>query len=70
MTRGLYQKYIIEKADGSPTDPKAVYFVLRLDTDPAAREAASAYASACQEANSQLASDLWALVDEIERRTP
>lgn len=28
---GLYQKYIISKVDGSPVDPSAVYFVLRLD---------------------------------------
>lgn len=40
----LYSKYVVTKADGSPTDPKADYFVLRLDTDPAARLAAHCYA--------------------------
>lgn len=41
---GLYTKYIIEKADGSPVDPNAKYFVLRIDTDCHARIALSAYA--------------------------
>lgn len=40
----LYYKYLVTKADGSPVDPKADYFVLRLDTDPAARLAAYCYA--------------------------
>ena len=29
--KGLYQKYIIQKTDGSPVDPMAKYFVLRYD---------------------------------------
>ena len=41
---GLYGKYIIQKADGSTVDPKADYFILRLDTDPYARIAALEYA--------------------------
>ena len=28
---GLKNKYIISKADGTPVDPKAKYFVLRYD---------------------------------------
>lgn len=40
---GLYGKYRISKADGSPVDPNADYFVLRLDTDPVARRAALEY---------------------------
>lgn len=40
---GLYGKYCISKADGSPVDPNADYFVLRLDTDPVARRAAREY---------------------------
>jgi hypothetical protein len=28
-------KYIIRKADGTPVDPRARYFVLRVDDDPA-----------------------------------
>lgn len=64
--KGLYQKYRIEKTDGTPTDPKAVYFVLRLDTDLAARRAAATYAHACGEDNPQLAADLLALLQAIE----
>ena len=41
---GLYGKYIVTKSDGSPVDPKADYFVLRLDTDKTARHAARTYA--------------------------
>jgi len=41
---GLYGKYAIRKTDGSTIDPKADYFILRLDTDPAARIAAREYA--------------------------
>ena len=32
-TTGLYQKYKIEHADGSPIDQNALYFVLRYDED-------------------------------------
>ncbi|KKL93314.1 hypothetical protein LCGC14_1875890, partial [marine sediment metagenome] len=35
----LYSKYKIQKMNGKPIDPNAQYFVLRLDTDPAARAA-------------------------------
>jgi len=43
--KGLYQKYIIQKADGTPIDPSADYFVLRLDTDKYARGAIRNYAN-------------------------
>jgi hypothetical protein len=49
------QKYVIQKADGSPADPNARYLVLRLDTDLFAREAAQTYADAVEEANPHLA---------------
>ena len=42
--RGLYQKYLVAKAEGD-TDPNAVYFVLRLDTDESARIAALTYST-------------------------
>ncbi len=29
--KGLHQRYIVSKADGTPTDESAEYFVLRLD---------------------------------------
>ena len=47
MKQGIYGKYKLEKADGSPVDPDACYFVLRLDTDEAARAAMRVYASKC-----------------------
>ena len=40
----LYNKYIIQKSDGTPVDPNAQYFVLRPDKDPLARKAIRAYA--------------------------
>ena len=39
MPKGLHDKYEVRKRDGTPVDEKAVYFVLRLDTDEAARAA-------------------------------
>jgi hypothetical protein len=59
---GHYGKYTVAKADGTPTDPKADYFVLRLDTDTHARVAALAYADACEFKSPQLAADLRARV--------
>ncbi len=62
---GLYGKYIIQKADGTPVDPKAVYFTLRLDTDPHARAAIRAYIENCREAQPELAGDLERLMREL-----
>lgn len=66
--KGLYGKYRIEKNDGSPVDPKAVYFTLRLDTDPHAREAIRAYIESCRAEQPELAKDLQDLLGEIYRR--
>lgn len=44
MAQELYNKYNVTKANGEPTDPNAQYFVLRIDTDPAARVALIQYA--------------------------
>jgi len=55
---GLFKKYVITKADGSPVDPEAVYFVLRLDTDPHAEKAAETCAASVESENPDLASDL------------
>ena len=41
----LFDKYVVTKTDGSRVDPDAQYFVLRLDTDPAARYAVMQYAA-------------------------
>lgn len=44
---GLYRKYNIEKADGRPVDPRAEYFVLRLDGHGASTDIDRAHRNAC-----------------------
>lgn len=56
--RGFFDKYQVTKADGTPTDPAARYFVLRYDTDPAARKALAVYARCVEATNPVLAKDL------------
>lgn len=62
--QGLHRKYLIHKADGSPVDPKAEYFLLRLDehADPkfreASRKAVLCFAAEIEECLPELASDL------------
>ena len=63
--KGLYGKYRIVKGDGSQVDPKAIYFTLRLDTDPFAREAIRAYIEACRETQPELADDLLKVLREV-----
>jgi hypothetical protein len=46
MAQKLFGKYNVTKANGEPTDPEAQYFVLRIDTDPAALVALIQYAYA------------------------
>lgn len=63
--KGLYGKYVIQKADGSAVDPKAVYFTLRLDTDPHARAAIRAYIESCRGDQPELAEDLEKVLREL-----
>jgi hypothetical protein len=65
--KGLLRRYIIRKADKSPVDPKAEYFVLRLDMGAkdwshvqACRKAILAYASAIAFHSPELAKDIYA----------
>ena len=62
---GLDNKYIITKKDGRPTDPNAVYFVLRLDKDPHALNAINTYLNSVRKDNPELARDLCSVVTEI-----
>lgn len=62
--RGLYDKYIIKKVDGSLTVSGAKYFALRADTDPHARVALKAYADSVRKENPQLADDLDVWLEE------
>lgn len=60
--RGWDPRYHITKSDGSPTDPKAEYFVLRLDEDDphgvACRKAILTYADAIESHIPKLAKDI------------
>jgi hypothetical protein len=62
--RGLHRHYAVTKADGSRCDPKAEYFVLRLDCRAddwhrfACRMAIHAYADAIENVEPMLAADL------------
>lgn len=56
--KGLYGKYHITKADGTPCDAYADYFVLRLDKDKHARKAMLAYADSIEPENRTLAKDI------------
>jgi len=58
LSNGLYGKYVIQKADGAPVDPRARYFVLRYDTDPHAKVALRAYADEIRPRNPKLAGDI------------
>ena len=62
MNGGWKYKYHIEKVDGSPVDPEAEYFVLRLDKDPHGRVAARAYADSVRRDNPVFADDILAHV--------
>lgn len=62
---GLHRRYDVRKADGTPVDPNAEYFVLRLDEggkDPAhvaaSRKALMTYADEIEKHLPQLAADL------------
>lgn len=75
-TRGLYNKYIVRRADGRE-DPSAEYFVLRLDRgNPASIAAIVAYARAIASTHPQLSADLLtrygtvAVVERLDRGKP
>ncbi len=56
--KGYYQKYIVQKADGSGIDKNADYFVLRLDKDINALKALEIYTDLIKNSNSELYEDL------------
>ena len=61
-TRGLYEKFIVTRTDGS-SEPggkheNCNYFVLDLDHDPFAKAAIKAYWEACKSEYPLLAKDL------------
>ena len=70
LSGGLEKKYIIAKTSGNPVDPKADYFVLRLDADPNAIKAILAYAVSVMEQNPQLAFDLFKKAEHYLNKLP
>ena len=63
MEQGVFGKYSLRKTSGEPLETDACYFVLRLDTDQAARYAVVEYALRCK--NRELADQLTACVAEL-----
>ena len=57
--RGLYEKYVIQKASGEPLEPGARYFVLRYDNDEDACLAAMMWAARKQN---------WELYEELRSK--
>jgi len=68
MTQRLFGKYNVTKASGEPTDPNAQYFVLRIDTDPAAMMALGFYASL--HPDHTFRDELHQWMNQIEARKP
>jgi hypothetical protein len=68
--RGLYQKYVIARADGKPLDPNFYAIVLRIDGGrhvDACRDGALAFASAIRSYNEQLSQDIYRKVYDLIR---
>ena len=62
--RGLYQKYRVTKVEGE-TDPKAIYIVLRVDTDIHARLAILLYSTLIAKTYQKLSCDLNRLIHQL-----
>ena len=60
---GYDHKYVIKKRSGKPVDPRAEYFVLRLDKDPHALKAMETYIHSVIDDNPELAHDLAELIE-------
>jgi NTP pyrophosphatase (non-canonical NTP hydrolase) len=60
---GYKRKYDIRKSDGSDVDPKADYFVLRIDKDPHARVALLNYARSVRKDNEEL---YWDIINRLQ----
>jgi len=75
--KGLLPKYNVKKANGTPVDPNAKYFVLRYDEGQkdenhriACIKALSAYADAIEPHIPELAKDLKKIVAESGIKQP
>jgi hypothetical protein len=65
-------RYTVSKTSGEPIDPEAQYFVLRVDKDPHALLALSAYALSLESAgeNLALAEDLYEWIARLRLGIP
>lgn len=61
--KGLYQKFKVTYADGSPLSPDDIVFVMMPTKDPAALAAVETYARLTK--NEELAQDLYELLSAI-----
>jgi len=70
MKDGIRMKYILHKADGSPVDSEACYFVLKLNGDKphhqASRTAMRVYAECIEEDLPELANDIMRCLDWLD----
>lgn len=70
--KGLYQKFRVERTDGSSAPggkhEHCRYFVLDLDHDPHALLALKGYVISCRQYFPELAKDLDALIEILETR--
>lgn len=67
---GLYNKYLVLKNSGEPIDSDAEYFVLRIDTDAAARRAVLHYALMIEPHAPEFASELRAWIAQHDPELP
>ena len=63
LNKGLYKKYNISKMDGSPVDPKAEYFLLRLDC----HSNNPVFVAACRKAVLLLADEIADFMPELSK---
>ena len=68
-SRGLYNKFLVERVDGSIEHQNCEYFVLDLDHDPHAIAAIRAYADSCCKEYPALSIDLLAKAANKEKTT-
>lgn len=71
--KGLYQKYIIQKANGKPLDANFFAIVLRIDSGQyihACRAGVAAFAEAVRKDNPILADDIQAKLQELKKEMP
>jgi hypothetical protein len=74
---GLYDRYVVTKTDGTPIDPRAVYFVLRLDGHghdrehiESCRRAAKNWCYGAPAHLRQVAVDLFEKIEQLQKEDP